>query len=83
MLHLGGWEHDLWSIQLLDSAEPGVWLPAHWLGHCWSEGGGGALRQEVSSYGGPGAIDTHRANQNPSAEKEEHSLKWEHPPLYL
>lgn len=72
---VGGWEYDLRSVQLFNSAEPGVWLPSCWPGHCWSEGGGGAFGQEVSSHGGSGAPGAHRTHQNTSAEKKECGVK--------
>ena len=72
---LGGWQHDVRSLQLQLPAEPGVCLPAFGPVLRGPEGGGGAAGQEVPRHGHPGAFSPHRAHaDSPAEEGEEQSV---------
>lgn len=62
-------KHNIWSVQLQQPAEPGIWLPACGAGLCGTEGGRGADGQQVPSHSHPGAFSPHWAHPDPAAEE--------------
>ena len=72
----GGWKHDVRSVQLQHSAEPGLRLPARGAVLCGPEGGSGAAGEEVPGHGRPGTFSTDRTYENQAGEEvQEQSLR--------
>lgn len=65
----GGWQHNLWCLQLQQPAEPGIRLSTSGLKHFGPEGGGGTAWEEVPRQRHPRALNPHWAHADPAAEE--------------